>query len=157
MFKCDPVEVAAEGAVLPHMMHLAVGRLYHEGYELRLDTRGYLNNAVRRAVLAHPGNEVKIARAADRMATDLMRNTSFDDSKLALLAISYFALKLVDEGLVHDPQAQEILVAMMVVADAEPDENPEMAAMVKKAKEKAGDMFSEALRMGMYNFARLGD
>lgn len=148
----NDVELLAEELCVPHMMSLSMEKLYADGYELRLDARGYLDNSMR-AILrrAGPSTYLDVARKSDTFAAELMRDTDFDDAKTALLATSYFVLKLVDENLIHDKTSQAVLCALMVTSDANEDENPESHNLVKKAQDKAGKMLSRALQRGMFN------
>jgi hypothetical protein len=137
------------------MMHLAFAKLQDEGYELRLDACGYLNNSLKAILLRDKNISLAVAKEADDMATSLMRETDFDDAKVALLACSYFVLKLVEEGIHPDKTSQSVLVALMITADANEDENPDLHNLIPLAQEKAGKMLSRALDRGMYNMVSI--
>lgn len=143
------IQQSVEDLVLPHMMSLAVDKLYSEGFELRLDARGYLNNAIKVILRRHTGQELVVARKADDLARRIMREVDFDDAKLALLAISFFACKLVEEELYLDKDNQAVLTALMVIGDSR-DDNPEFDKMTETAQDKAGKMLKVCLGLGMY-------
>lgn len=144
------VAATVEELIAPHMMALAVEKLYADGYELRLDARGYLDNAVKALVLRHTGQEMVVAKKADDYATKIMRHVDFDDAETALLAISYMIAKLVQEELYPDKTNQAVLTALMVIGDKD-DDSPEFQRVDKIAREKAGKMLDECLRLGLYS------
>lgn len=141
---------AVEDLLPAHIMSVAIDKLYEEGFEIRLDTRGYLNNAMVAVLRRHTGQEAVIASRTDSLADDIMRPVSFNDAQTALLAASFLTLKLVEEKLFLDAGNQAVLSAMMIVADARDDENPEWTKLVPAAAQKAGQMLDECLRRGLY-------
>lgn len=147
------VQKAVEDVLPAHIMSVAIDKLYQNGFELRLDTRGYLNNAIMAVLRRHTGQELVIAQRADAMADDILRPIAFDDAQTVLLAASYFLLKLVDEELFLDKNNQAVLSALMIVTDADSDENPEWHHLVPSARAKAGQLLSECLNRGLYSHA----
>lgn len=149
--KYGPIAQAVEDLLPTHMMALAITQLYKEGYELRLDARGYLSNAFKAVIERHPGHEAVVARRVDDAAKTVFRGADLGDAKMALLATAYLVLKLVEEGLYLDQTSQAVLTAIMIAADADEDENPENHDDVPTARRKAERMLSECLRAGYYD------
>lgn len=147
------IQQAVEDLLPAHVMALAIDKLYEQGYEIRLDTRGYLNNAIKKVLLRHTGQEMVVARRADALSDDIMRPVSFSDARVVLLAASYMLLKLVEEKLYLDQDSQAVLTALMIVADANEDENPDLNRLIPEAREKAAQMLNECLRVGLYRHA----
>lgn len=145
----------AEEASIPHMLSLIIHKLYSEGFEIRMDVRDQLDTSMRGILMKNPQLALTAAKEADAMATDILKTVGFDDSKTALLATAYYIIKLVDEGLVYDPNQQAVLAALMITVDADEDENPELHNVVKIAKEKASMMVTKALEKGMFNMTRV--
>lgn len=150
-----PIGQVVEDILPAHMMSLALDRLYAEGFEVRLDTRGYLNNSMLKSLKKCPGQELVIAHKADDAARAIMNHVGFDDAVTAVVAISLLLVKLVDENLYLDPSNQAILSALQIVADTREDENPDTANTLRVAEAKAGRMLDECLRAGWYNHAKL--
>lgn len=144
------VQRAVEDLLPAHIMSVAIDKLYESGFEIRLDTRGYLNNWLMAVLKRDPTIAAMVATQTDVTADDILRFVSFDDAQTVLLAASFLMLKLVEEKMYLDAGNQAVLSALMIVADAEHDENPEWAKLVPVAKEKAGKMFDECLRQGLY-------
>jgi hypothetical protein len=149
------IREAVEELLPAHIMCVAIDKLYSAGYEIRLDTRGYLNNHMVKVLRAHPHCANAIASRTDSMADDIMRPVFFDDPKQVLLAASYLMLKLVDEKMYLDADNQAVLSALMITADADGDENPELHKIIGIAKQQAGKMFDECLRQGLYCHATI--
>lgn len=148
----DPVFKAVEELLPSHMMLLAVDKLYKDGYEIRLDTRGYLNRGIINILKPHSeSTALQIAMRTDDYAKAIMRYVDFDEAVTALMAVSMVICKLVEERLYHDEKNQSVLSALMILADAREDDNPDMAPKWNLASEKAGRMFDEIMRQGFYN------
>lgn len=150
MNRHGPIAQAVEELLPAHIMSLAIDQLYKEGFEIRLDTREYLNTSMMTVLKKHPGQHMTIAKKADTIAGDIMRHVNLEDAKTALLAASFMILKLVEEKLYLDEQNQSVLSALMIVADARDDENPDNAHLVPAAEKKAKLMLDEALLQGLY-------
>jgi len=155
MNRFGPIAQAVEDLLPAHMMSLAIDRLYAEGYELRLDTRGYLNNAMIAVLRRDEINAHTIATLAENHAMKIMKHVSLDDSKTALLAAAFLLEKLVAEQLYLDATNQSVLTALMIVADATEDDNPEWAALVPTAQLKASKMLGQCLTEGLYCHAKV--
>lgn len=131
-------------------MSLAIDKLYASGWEIRLDTRGYLNNWLKRVLERDPVTAELVALRTDRLADEILRPINFDDAQTVLLASSFLMLKLVEEQLYLDTDNQAVLSAIMIVADARDDGNPDWVKLVPNAQAKAGLMLDECLRQGLY-------
>lgn len=140
-----------EEALPAFALQLALEKLYAEGYEIRLDARGYLDNTLRKTLSKQPHMAQSLAISINDFAMKMLRLVGFDDARVVLLSVAFFNLKLVEEGLFSDAENQAILTSLMIVADAREDDNPEYADFVPLAVKKAGKLLDLCIVEGMYN------
>lgn len=141
---------AVEALLPAQMMGIAMDVLYKDGYELRLDTRGYLNNSLRAGIMKYEHMALMVADRTNKEAENILRHVGFDNPIVAIMAASFLICKMVNEGLYLDKTNQAVLSALMIIADAEEDGNEEMVGFIKLAREKAGKMLDTLLASGFY-------
>jgi len=93
--------------------------------------------------------QLRVARRVELVAEALLRELHADDGREAMLAVAFFILKLVDEGLVDDAGNQSVLVALHLAEDARAEGN-EWAQKESAAQARAGGMLVRAQLMGLF-------
>lgn len=148
---------AVEASLPAHMMFLMMEECQKIGLDMRADTLHRLNVAA-----ASPFAKLetfaarRAAQKADDVARSLLTMMSPDDPRDGLYASAMFALTLVDEGFIRDPQNMAVLVALLLMDDLKddrPDDKGQGAIWHLKEREwrkVAGNMHVRAALQGVY-------
>ncbi len=133
-----------------HLLWLSADRLAREGWRLRGDVPIQLSRAAATALIGlAPHRVARCARMVDEAAVALLRDLSFDDPRDGLLSCAMLTLKLVDEGLFPDAANQAVLVATLLVRDAE-EPGSEFALNVPVLQYNVGKMLIRLNLLGYY-------
>lgn len=131
-----------EQALPAHMMVLMVQECLRAGYELRLDALQRLNIAAAAPLARLDAFSIsRVAKRVDGLARNLLHDLSPDDPVEGLYCCAMFCLTLVDEGCLDDKTSMAVLVALMLIQDAEDDKagdpGGEVAVNLKLSRWKA--------------------
>jgi hypothetical protein len=107
-------------ALPAHLLVTAALDVRKQGWQLRPDVFMHLDRAAA-AALTDASDTMQVARVAqivDDTAARLLRDLHANDPRDAMLAVAFFILKLVEEGLLPDAENQAVLVSLHLMADA---------------------------------------
>jgi hypothetical protein len=108
-----------EAALLSHLICEFATDLRLKGWKLRPDILMHLDRATEVAFERAPEEaKPRLAHEMQDKGEQLLRELRADDVQEALLALCFFILKLVDEGLIDDAFIQPVMVAMYLTEDA---------------------------------------
>jgi hypothetical protein len=138
-------------SMLPVMCQLAaLDALGKQGYTIRKDIAGPLSTAFKAMLKGlRPSEAQEIGQTTMNTALNCLRGEG-DDARQLMLAACMFSVKLVDEGLTVDPQNQATLVGLLMLADAEEDDQNSWGFDKKKVAEAGGRILSRARLQGLY-------
>lgn len=116
----DMEQATMEVAIPAHMMYVSAQSVTASGYILRADVVTQLNRAAAAPFAQLAKHPLRIKRAAtrvDQVVLSALNHLSPFDNLHAFYTSCMFALVLVDEGLLADPQNVAVLNAMLVMDD----------------------------------------
>lgn len=152
------VETATLERMVPsHMLLMALEECARKGYECRSDipinlARGLLAPLAKLDELT----AARVLRRSEDTATALLKRLNADNPLEGLYATAMLCLKLADEGLVTDKQAQFVLIGLLIITDVQDDskdvDGKSAVYRVDEARWKAlaGDLLFSANLNGLY-------
>ncbi len=148
------VDRASVEAVLPaYMLELALRALarWDQGYSYRGDVIILLTRAQEAAFVRAKMDSLSVSRVAlrvERDGRDIMKGANTDDYRLLLLGVCRLILRLVDQRRLPDPEDQAILISLMLVEEAERDD--EVWGRTAGVDHAADGMLNRAFFQGYY-------